>query len=384
MLRAQFHLLHSLEQARFLMSGTQLSTNINTLVTQLINATQPNDASTPSPLAFLTYLGGLQSETLLKQLLGEADGTAQINRLNSLAAQFGFNSDLIPDIPLSTLLLANPVFRFQKATGSPVTSTGTASTGTDLITSLIGPAQAKNITGLSGNDLIGSVGRGSVVIEAGAGDDMVANISLGNNTLRGGSGNDFLLNVGGYTPGTQKANHQLIGGDGNDTLVNIAAGNSTLSGGAGDDFILNYGIGKNTLTGGNGNDILINLINESSQNGDAGNDILVGAGKADTLTGGIGNDTLVGGGGADQFVMSYRLAAGSTTTYISSGIDTLLDFSATAGDKIRIDVDTNQIATLGASLSFDATTSSLSINGQMIAILSGVASFDTATSVVLF
>ena len=77
-------------------------------------------------------------------------------------------------------------------------------------------------------------------------------------------------------------------------------------------------LGIENVIGGAGNDMIF---------GDALNNALIGGAGNDTLVGGVGNDLLTGGAGADQFMLSAP----------SEGVDTFLDFSWAAGDRVVLD-----------------------------------------------
>lgn len=71
--------------------------------------------------------------------------------------------------------------------------------------------------------------------------------------------------------------------------------------------------------------------------GDAGRDRILAQGGDDLLYGDTGGDTLTGGGGADTFV--YSQLSDSLRSNVANGTqgrDTLVDFSATAGDQIDV------------------------------------------------
>lgn len=99
----------------------------------------------------------------------------------------------------------------------------------------------------------------------------------------------------------------IAGTLGNDALTGTA-GIDALSGGAGDD-VLGGGGGRDFLDGGDGNDELF---------GGEGGDFLVG---------GPGQDSLTGGLGGDQFIF----------TALGDGRDTILDFNASAGDRLNLE-----------------------------------------------
>lgn len=116
-----------------------------------------------------------------------------------------------------------------------------------------GTNDADNITGSSGNDVIGAMG-GDDRVDAGAGDDIV----------KGGEGDD-----------------RIDGGSGNDALYG-RAGDDDLRGGSGDDKLVGDE-GDDQLRGGSGNDVLI---------GGAGDDLLTGGVGADRFVFGEGEDTV--------------------------------------------------------------------------------------------
>src|SRR4051794_9820585 len=100
--------------------------------------------------------------------------------------------------------------------------------------------------------------------------------------------------------------------------------------------------------------------------GTAGNDILQGDVLGDTIDGGKGNDTIIGGGGRDILTGganadTFKYLAFSDSV-AATGIDTITDFSAAAGDKI--DLTALPIATLQPSYnaSFSGLQAVLSFN----------------------
>ncbi len=118
-----------------------------------------------------------------------------------------------------------------------------------------------------------------------------------------------------FAPDRPSCDGQTSGTDSNDFI----SGSNTrdlLTGGAGNDILYGYN-GNDVLLGGTGNDTL---------NGGRGNDILDGyGGKGE-------RDVLIGGAGADQFV----LGKGPQSYYLGDGYATIADFSAAAGDRIKL------------------------------------------------
>ncbi len=130
-------------------------------------------------------------------------------------------------------------------------------------------------------------------------------------------------------------------------LVNI----ELINAGEGNDIVdlssARYSATGLKVDGGAGNDVLW---------GGAGADQLLGGTGSDSLLGAAGNDTLTGGAGADSFLF----AAGS-------GQDTITDFSAADGDKVRLLGGTAS----GASVSYSNNSADtvLTWNGQQVTLI---------------
>ena len=101
-----------------------------------------------------------------------------------------------------------------------------------------------------------------------------------------------------------------------------------LFGDAGDDLV--YGnLGSDTLDGGAGADTV---------RGGQGDDVLTGGDGADFVSGDLGADTMTGGAGADTF-----------HSFTGSGVDRILDFNLTDGDRLQLDAgNTFTVAQQGA------------------------------------
>ena len=84
-----------------------------------------------------------------------------------------------------------------------------------------------------------------------------------------------------------------------------------------------------------------------------GNDLVDGGSGNDWLSGDRGDDTLIGGAGADIFHTSG-----------TAGIDRVLDFNATEGDKVQVDIGT----TFTVSQVGDDTIISMDGGAQMILV----------------
>ena len=172
----------------------------------------------------------------------------------------------------------------------------------------------------AGDDILDG-GSGDDDLWGGAGDDILDG-GAGDDDLWGGAGDDILDGGAG--------DDDLWGGAGDD-ILNGGSGDDDLWGGAGDD-ILDGGAGNDDLWGGGGDDILDGGAgnddvrggnDDGTLYGGAGNDRLNGEGGDDTLYGGDGKDYLRGGDDADIFVLG-------------SENDTVVDFTPSDGDKIRV------------------------------------------------
>ena len=200
------------------------------------------------------------------------------------------------------------------------------------------------IDGGDGDDDIRG-GSGDDTIDGGGGDDEIRGRG-GDDTIDGGSGDDELRgNRGDDAISGSGGDDDLHGGKGDDTIygdegndiLRGKAGDDTLYGGRGDDTF--YGkAGDDTLYGGAGDDELRGGKGDDILYGGAGDDTLTGGKGDDILYGGAGDDTLTGGKGADIFVLNTD----------ANGTDTITDFNANDGDKIRVDGFTGTMpATVG-------------------------------------
>ncbi|MFN9268285.1 MAG: beta strand repeat-containing protein, partial [Planctomycetaceae bacterium] len=198
----------------------------------------------------------------------------------------------------------------------------------------------------------------------------LADVLTGNslaNTLIGGPGNDTLAGAGGddvygYTTSAALGTDSLVElpGAGSDTLdfsltttlsvtVNLEVAttqvvNANLS------LLLNAADTFENVLGGSLADTLTGNANANRLVGNAGNDTLIGGHGADTLDGGAGNDLLQGGADNDTYLFDADLVLGSDTLTESStgGVDTL-DFSATTGKALVVNLGLNTAQTVVAT-----------------------------------
>ncbi len=279
------------------------------------------------------------------------------------------------------------------------------SAGPDVVT---GGSGDDSIRGFDGNDTLdGGPGDGADHLWGEGGDDTLIG-GGGNDELVGGDGNDHLSLGDGNDTGWGDAGDDTIdGGDGVDTIYG-GDGNDTLIGGNGSDFVYgqdgndtiwlddlnNVGTstGDDQAWGGPGNDEIHGGPGNDTIVGDEGNDTLYGDGGNDFLYGSDGNDTLYGGLGINQ----YSGGNGSDTLYFGAGTDTgwggadgdafvfspgnpvgiVKDFgveSATSHDLMVFAGFTSTAITLQAMTVSGVAGTQVSIGGQAVAFLEGVA-----------
>ena len=187
----------------------------------------------------------------------------------------------------------------------------------------------ENVLGGSGADTINGNSVGNV-LSGGGGSDRIFG-ALGNDTIDGGSAGP----AGNYLRG-EEGNDSIVGGANFDD-ANGNMGNDTISTGDGDDFCVG-GRDNDLLFGDGGADFVYGNLGDDTCNGGDGADVVRGGQGNDTLSGGAGNDflsgdrgddTMVGGAGADIFHSSS-----------DAGIDRVLDFSLTEGDRVQLDPGT--------------------------------------------
>ncbi|MCY2962405.1 MAG: PKD domain-containing protein, partial [Planctomycetota bacterium] len=155
-------------------------------------------------------------------------------------------------------------------------------------------------------------------------NDLVVGGTTGDDSIAFAAGTGGIkVTFGGVVLGTFAVTGRIVvdGDAGNDTIA--LASTLTLP------AVLTGGAGNDALTGGAGADQLV---------GGEGNDTLTGNGGNDTLSGDAGNDSLVGGAGNDAYLFDTDDALGSDTLNEAGGGFDTLDFSATTGSAIHIDL----------------------------------------------
>ena len=213
---------------------------------------------------------------------------------------------------------------------------------------------------LAGSDRIGG-GANADLLRGYAGNDLVYG-GGGSDTLYGGTGDDVIYaGYNGDTMGTlaQPGSTYLRGEEGDDYIIggsgfddaNGNQGDDTISTGTGDDYAVG-GKDNDLLFGGVGNDIVWgNLGNDTCDGGDGadqvrggqGDDRVSGGNGNDFISGDRGNDTESGGAGADNFHGSQ-----------DAGIDRVLDFNLSEGDRVQLDPGTTYtVSQVGADTVLD-------------------------------
>ena len=157
-------------------------------------------------------------------------------------------------------------------------------------------------TTLSGDDVIFTIGTGTLTIKEGIGK-LITFIDAKDEIIsseRYGPAN--IENAEGYA--------SIVTTEYDDTITNWAEG-ATMRGGAGDDYIENYGEGakvygdggadtllnygdNSTLEGGADADYIDNVGDNVRVYGNAGADYIQNSGRKTTISGGAGNDTFIG------------------------------------------------------------------------------------------
>lgn len=229
--------------------------------------------------------------------------------------------------------------------------------GLDL--SLIG---IENIAGHGNsvrNVITGNAGANAI---SGQGGSDVLNASDGDDAVSGGSGHDRISGEGGNDRLYGGAGHDVLkGGSGNDRILGgSGVDRATFSGSAAVTVDLSVTVGQLT---GHGKDTLVGIENIGAAAGDdrltgnATENALYGNAGSDRLAGAAGADKLSGGTGADTFVFGN-----------GDGVDRILDFSRSDGDRVELDdaiwgggktVDQvisefGQISSSGFTLAFDS------------------------------
>jgi Ca2+-binding RTX toxin-like protein len=223
--------------------------------------------------------------------------------------------------------------------------------GTQGVDTVTGTASDDYLFGLQGDDTL--YGRGGADILHG---------ESGNDFLHGGGGDDtavfdtstdVIVDLGGYAYAdswglgldyltgvenvTTGNGDDQITGNGSANVLKGRNGDNEIDGYSGDDVLLG-GSGIDDLDGGPGDDLLSAAGGDDWLLGDAGDDVLVGGSGDDELNGddwssdaGPGVDLLTGGDGADTFAFH----AGQSGVRLGQR-DVVSDFSAAAGDKVRL------------------------------------------------
>jgi len=255
------------------------------------------------------------------------------------------------------------VYGFNSNTGEPwyaITSSGARAVfaiwdagGNDTL-DVSGYHQAQNIDlrqgdfsdigGLTGNV---AIAKGADIENAigGSGADSITGNSLAN-SLQGMAGNDTIMaGSGNDTIDGGVGQSYLRGEDGDDSIaggsafddINGNQGNDTAHGNAGDDWVVG-GKDNDQLFGDTGGDIVWGNLGNDTVDGGDGNDQVRGGQGDDSVSGGAGddfvsgdrgNDTISGGAGADIFHGSQ-----------DAGIDRVLDFHLSEGDRVMLDPGT--------------------------------------------
>ena len=169
-----------------------------------------------------------------------------------------------------------------------------------------------------------------------AGDDVMVGTAAGG-TIMAGLGNDTIV--------ADDVQNYLRGEDGNDSVmggakfddINGNMGNDTIDGGDGDDWVVG-GKGDDSQIGSWGDDIVWGNLGNDTLSGGPGNGQVRGGQGDDSISGGSGNDFISGDRGADTEMGGS--GADTFHTFSGAGIDRVLDFSYSQGDRVMLDPGT--------------------------------------------
>ena len=118
--------------------------------------------------------------------------------------------------------------------------------------------------------------------------------------------------------------------------------------------------GDDALTGAASNDKLLGLAGNDTLDGAMGDDVLNGGVGNDVLIGGAGKDKLTGGAGADTF----KFASANESTFW--GMDTIIDFKKSQGDKIDLSaIDSNPNVAGNQAFSLEKAFNTTDATGQL-------------------
>jgi Ca2+-binding RTX toxin-like protein len=170
-------------------------------------------------------------------------------------------------------------------------------------------------------------------------------------SIQGGIANDTITATSGQTYLRGAAGDDSISGGSGFDDINGNQGNDTEHGNGGDDWVVG-GKDSDLLFGDAGNDIVWGNLGNDTLDGGDGNDQVRGGQGDDSISGGAGddyvsgdrgNDTISGGPGADLF-----------HSFSGAGIDRVLDFNASEGDRVMLDPGTTYTASqVGADTVID-------------------------------
>ncbi|MDB5430609.1 MAG: hypothetical protein JWP35_1725 [Caulobacter sp.] len=322
-------------------AGADTLSNIENLIGSAFNDTLTGDAGVN------VIDGGLGNDIM--------DGAGGIDTVTYASAGSAVSVDLTIVVAQNTVGAGiDTVKNFENVTGSDFNDTITGNSAVNLLTG-----------GLGGDSLYG--GGNNDTLDGGDGADLLDG-GVGNDTLYGGAGIDSLVGGDGkdILDGGAGAD-TMDGGIGDDTYYVDDAGDVITEGvGAGGDTVMatsvSYTLGDNVenltnagsgdftgtgnaliniMTGSGGADTFYGMDGNDKLNGGAGNDVLVGGNGADTLTGGLG---------ADAFVFN------STAESLTTGADTIADFSHAQGDYIDLSaIDANTTTGADDAFSFIGT-----------------------------
>ena len=276
-----------------------------------INGGKGNDTISVGSGALFTYTSGDDNDIIFGF---NAQSTLQIDGDSYSTQQSG--NDIIVTVGDGSILLKNAAnLSTIKIVGEfEESSLDTGTEGDDTIDNSLDSA---TIQTFSGDDYISNSGD-NVSIDSGDGNDYIYNNAV-NVTINAGAGNDSIGNHGGH----QGANDLIDGGDGDDYIDNHVH-DVIIRGGAGNDYIETGD--RATIEGGDGDDTIFGDINNGDSitiRGGAGNDSISNFGMNSLIDGGEDDDYIGNGYGYPDYGMYSPDNAMYSTINGGSGNDTI-------------------------------------------------------------
>ncbi|MET0262090.1 MAG: calcium-binding protein, partial [Rariglobus sp.] len=259
--------------------------------------------------------------------------------------------------PILATVLADGVLRLNMGVDAHHRGTSYGSDNDETFT-VSGNGSTVTVTGLGYSQTYTGVNK-ILVNNAGAGNDSVTVTGFnGPVEMNGGVGDNILISLGtgSVIARAGDGNNTIITGDGTDTIT-VGNGNNEVSTGGGSD-IIRVGNGNNTINGGAGNDTIYLGTGNNIAYGEGpelrsdfvGNDTFHIYGGTNTLHGGYGNDTYIFYGNWGNTTIVETDLAGDIDTVDFSNTGAPLTFNLGANNRNRITAGSNVLTETGFRL----------------------------------